>query len=156
MASFALFARALLAYSVHEHQEGHAHRIDVWLQPRSFTVQDDGRGMGLHREGYVADLMGLLCGARAELQLHGVGLSIVAASTPSLVVESRRDGKRWTQAFAWGIADAPPSSAPSGPETGTRVTVTVAPGSPDIDPAQVLAQIDLWRELYKGLTIAVH
>jgi DNA gyrase/topoisomerase IV subunit B len=156
MGSFALLARALLAYSVHEHQEGHARRIDVWLRPRSFTVQDDGRGMGLHREGYVADLMGLLCGARGALQLHGVGLSVIAASTPSLVVESRRGGKRWTQTFAWGIAGAPPSSEPSGPETGTCITMTVAPGSPDIDPAQVLAQVDVWRDLHKGLTIAVH
>ncbi|MBC7603563.1 MAG: DNA topoisomerase IV subunit B, partial [Ramlibacter sp.] len=101
MTPFSLYARAFIAYCVHEYQLGHVTRIDVWLTPRSFTVGDDGRGMGLHREGYVTNLMGTICGAHGEVQLHGVGLSIVAASSPSLEVESRRDRKLWKQSFAW-------------------------------------------------------
>lgn len=97
----ALLVRALLAYSVHEHQEGHARHVDLWLRPESFTVQDDGRGMGLDREGYVEGLMGLLVGRPGVVQLHGVGLSLIAASTPRLEVESRRAGSLWKQSFAW-------------------------------------------------------
>jgi DNA gyrase/topoisomerase IV subunit B len=157
MSPFTLFAQALLAYSVHEHQEGHAHRIDIRIQPRSIVVQDDGRGMGLHREGYVENLMGLF-GARAgAVQLHGVGLSLVASSTPRLMVESRRGGRIWTQTFSWGLADAPPSStALDDGGTGTRVTVEVAPGSPDIDAVEVMAQVDRWRKLHPGLTFVAH
>ena len=85
-----LFTDALLAYSVHEHQLGHVKRVDMWVHMRSFTIQDDGRGMGLDRPGYVESLMGLLAGRGGEVQLHGVGLAIIAAATPLLTVESRR------------------------------------------------------------------
>lgn len=156
MAPFSLYVRALLAYSINEHQEGFVRRIDLWLPPRSFTVQDDGRGMGLHREGYVSNLMGTLCQAQGPVQLHGVGLSIVAASSPSLIVESRRDSKLWTQSFAWGIADGPLRCEPAGPETGTRINVALPAEAADIDAADVIAQVEAWRKTYAGLVIAVH
>jgi DNA gyrase/topoisomerase IV subunit B len=156
MAPYTLFARALLAYSVHEHQEGHAGRIEVWIRPRMFAVQDDGRGMGLDRAGYVEHLMGLLVGGAQVVQLHGVGLSLIATATPRLAVESRRGGRLWTQTFSWGVADAPPQSKPAGPETGTRVTFDVPPGAPDIEPSEVLSYIDHWRASKAGLTFVVH
>ena len=156
MSPFSLYARAFLAYCIHEHQEGFVRRIDVWLQPRSFTAQDDGRGMGLHREGYVTNLMGTLCGGPGAIQLHGIGLSIVAASSPSLAIEARRDGKLWRQSFAWGIADGPPRSEPAGPDTGTRITVALPAEAADIDAADVIAQVEVWRKMYAGLTIVVH
>lgn len=62
MTLFTRLAKALLAYAVYEHQEGHARRIDLWPQPRSLIVQDDGRGMGLDRDGDVESLMGLRAG----------------------------------------------------------------------------------------------
>jgi DNA gyrase/topoisomerase IV subunit B len=156
MAPFTLFARALLAYSVHEHQEGHARRVELWVGPRAFTVQDDGRGMGLHREGYVESLMGLLAGSACPVQLHGVGLSLVACATPLMSIESRRDGYLWTQTFSWGIANGPPRREPADGSTGTRITIEVPPGSPDIEDAQVVAQVDLWRALNSELTFMVH
>jgi|SRR5665213_252542 len=156
MVSRALFACALLAYSVHEHQQGHARRIDVWLYPEIFIVQDDGRGMGLDREGYVEDLMGLLAGRPGVVQLHGVGLSLIAASTPRLVVESRRGGNLWKQSFAWGVADGPPLREPAGPQTGTRITFVGQTGSPEAELAELEPQINRWREWNPELTIAMH
>jgi DNA gyrase subunit B len=156
MAPLTLFARALLAYSIHEHQEGHACRIDVWLRPGSFTVQDDGRGMGLDREGYVEGLLGLLVGHRSAVQLHGVALSLVAASAPRLTIESRRAGSLWRQSFAWGIADGPPRREPADGEAGTRITFDAQDRSSAVDRDELLAQVDLWREWNPGLTIQVH
>ena len=156
MAPFTLFARALLAYSVHEHQEGHARRIDVWAYPGTFTVQDDGRGMGLDRDGYVESLLSLVVGRASVVQLHGVGLSLIAASTPRFAIESRRGGSLWRQAFAWGVADGPPLREPAGPQRGTRITLATAPGSLDADPAGLSIQIDVWRANNPGLTISLH
>jgi DNA gyrase/topoisomerase IV subunit B len=156
MAPFTLFARAVLAYSVHEHQEGHASRIDVWVHPETFTVQDDGRGMGLDRDGYVEGLMGQLVGRPGAVQLHGVGLSLIAASTPRLAIESCRGDSLWRQTFAWGIADGPPQRGPAGSAKGTRITLFVAPGSPGVDSADLLVQIDVWRASYPQLTITLH
>jgi len=156
MGAFTLFARALIAYAVHEHQEGHARRIDVWVHPGSFTVQDDGRGMGLDRADYVESLVGLVVGRSGVVQLHGVGLSLIAASTPRLAIESRRGASLWTQSFTWGIADGPPRSEPAGPQSGTRVTLATAPGASDVDPAALLVPIDLWRAANPGLSITLH
>ena len=151
-----LSACALLAYALHEHQAGHAHRIDLWLFPESFTVQDDGRGVGLDREGYVEGLMGLLVGHPGVIQLHGVGLSLVAASTPRLEVESWRSGSLWKQSFTWGVADHPPRREPAGRQTGTRITFVGRASSPSVELAELVAQIDRWREWNRQLMIAVH
>ena len=156
MLSRSLFARALVAYSVHEHQQGHARRIDVWLQPEAFTVQDDGRGIGLDREGYVEGLIGLLVDYPGVVQLHGVGLSLVAASTPRLEVESQRGGSLWKQSFAWGVADGPPRQEPAGPQTGTRITFVGQASSSDVELAEVAAQVNRWREWNPELTITTH
>ena len=155
MESRSLFVRALLAYSLHEHQEGHSQRIDVWLGPESFTVQDDGRGMGLDREGYVESLMGLLAGGPGNVQLHGVGLSLVACSSSRMEIESRRGGILWKQSFAWGVADGPPVREAGGSETGTRITVVGRASSPEAELAEIEAQVGLWRKRNPKLTIAV-
>ena len=151
-----LFTDALLAYSVHEHQLGHVKRVDMWVHMRSFTIQDDGRGMGLDRPGYVESLMGLLAGRGGEVQLHGVGLAIIAAATPLLTVESRRGDKLWTQRFAWGMPEAPATSAPAGSAKGTRITIELAPGAPALDVATVQAQAARWQQSNPGLAIEVH
>jgi DNA gyrase/topoisomerase IV subunit B len=156
MPAMTLFVRGLLAYSVFEHQAGHARRIDVWVRPGTFTVQDDGRGMGLDREGYVEALMGLLAGRAGAVQLHGVGLSLIAASAPRLDIESRRGGSLWKQSFALGIADGPPLREPAGPETGTRITFDAQDRSLEVDRAELLVQVNLWRESHPELTITVH
>lgn len=156
MNPFALFTDALLAYSVHEHQLGHVKRIDLRVQPRAFTIQDDGRGMGLDRPGYVESLLGLLAGAAGEVQLHGIALAIIAAASPRLTVESRRGDHNWMQCFAWGIAEAPPTQGPAGPARGTRVTVELPADAAVLDVETVRAQAARWQAAHPGLAIEVH
>ncbi len=152
-----VLVRALVAYSVYEHgnEGGSATRIDLSLQPRSCTVQDNGRGMGLEREGYVVGLLEQLAVRRSEVALHGIGLAIIAMSCPRLVIESWRKGFLHTQSFAWGIAQGDVQSEPSTGATGTRVTLTIADDAPDIDSGQVVAQVELWRQAHQGLAIEV-
>ena len=79
-----LLVRAVLAYSIHEHEVGAAKRVRLKLQRRAFSVEDDGRGIGLDRDGYVAGLLEQLTGRSGEVVLHGIGLAIVAMSSPML------------------------------------------------------------------------
>ena len=151
----ALFVSAALAYAVHEHQLGHVTRIDVWLEPESFTVQDDGRGMGLDRAGYAEGLMGTLICSAAAVQLHGVGLSLIAASTPRLEVQSHRSGELWSQSFSWGKADGPPKREVAATGAGTRMYFAGPSVSQDAERAEVIAQVERWREFNPGLTIVM-
>lgn len=150
-----LLVRALLAYSIHEHEAGAAKRIQLKLQRRSFTIEDDGRGMGLDRDGYVVGLLEQLTDHGREVVLHGIGLAMIAMSSPKLSIESRRHGSLSTQTYSWGIAQGPVKSQPAGPETGTRVAVTLASDAPEIERGEVLAQVEAWRATYPGLTIEV-
>jgi DNA gyrase/topoisomerase IV subunit B len=145
----------MLAYSVHEHEVGSAKWVQLKMQRRSFTVQDDGRGMGLDRDGYAAGLLEQLTDRGGEVALHGIGLAIVAMSSPMLTIESRRGGRLSTQAYSWGISHGPVQSQPAGCETGTRVTVALPTEAPEIEIAEVLAQVEVWRAAHPELTIEV-
>jgi DNA gyrase/topoisomerase IV subunit B len=151
-----ILAQALLAYAIHEHQQGYARRVDVWLSAEHFTVQDDGRGMGLHREGYVESLVGTLVETPGPVQLHGIGLSLVAAATPRLEVEARRGGTVRKQSFSWGRADAAPSQQPCGPESGTRVTLALPAPLSHAELERLSARVSLWREANPSLVLVVH
>jgi len=150
-----LLVRALLAYSVHEHSAGTASRLKLRLQPRSCTIEDDGRGMGLDREGYVVGLLEQLAARRSEVALHGIGLAIISMSSPLLTIESHRTGRVFTQTFAWGVAQGPVRSEPSDRGTGTRVTFALPGEALGIEPEEVLAQVDVWRAAYPRLEIDV-
>lgn len=150
-----LLVRALLAYSIHEHEVGAAKRVQLRLQRRSFSVEDDGRGIGLDRDGYVIGLLGQLTGRGGEVALHGIGLAIVAMSSPMLRIESRRDGLLSTQSYSWGVAQGPVQSQPAGCERGTRVTVTLPSDAPEIECGEVLAQVEAWRATHPDLGIEV-
>ena len=150
-----VLVRALIAYSVHEHQEGSATRVVVTLAPRSCTVEDDGRGMGLDREGYVTGLLEQLTARQGEVALHGIGLAILAMSSPLLTIESRRAGQRFTQTYSWGQADGPVRSDPTGDATGTRVAFRLSSEAPGIDEAEVLEQVQIWRAAHPNLRLEV-
>lgn len=150
-----VLVRALLAYSVHEHQDGTATQIHLTLQPRSCTLQDNGRGMGLDRDGYVVGLLEQLAARRSEVALHGIGLAIIAMSSPLLRIESRRNGRLSTQAFAWGVAQGPVCSEPAEGATGTCVMFTLPNEAPEIACDEVLAQVEIWRTAHPGLKIDV-
>jgi DNA gyrase subunit B len=151
-----MLVAALMAYSVHEHQEGFVRTIEVAIDTDGFTLSDDGRGIGLHRPGYVENLLGTLVGGAGPVQLHGVGLSLVAASVPGLSVESRRDGHRWAQSFAWGLPEGPVVREPvTAKATGTRIAVTLASGTSGVLIADLQPAIDAWKAANPALTIRI-
>ena len=148
-----VLVRALIAYSVHEHQEGVATRVVVTLAPHSCTVEDDGRGMGLDRDGYVSGLLEQLAARQGEVALHGIGLEIVAMSAPLLTIESRRAGRRFTQTYSWGQADGPVLSEPADEATGTRVAFSLSNEASEIEEAEVLEQVQVWRTAHPNLRL---
>jgi DNA gyrase/topoisomerase IV subunit B len=150
-----VLVRALLAYSVHEHQAGSATRLHVRLKPHSCTVEDDGRGIGLDRDGYVSSLLEQLSARRSEVALHGIGLAIIAMSSPLLTVESRRGRQLCTQTYSWGVAAGPMRVEPSDETTGTRVTFVLPKEAAAIDDGEVLEQVEIWRAAHPGLLIDV-
>ena len=150
------FVRALVAYSVHEHQLGSAKRINLFLKSRSCTLEDDGRGIGLDREGYVASLLEQLAARRGEVALRGIGLPIIALSSPLLTIEARRSGRVSSQTYSWGIANGPVRSEPLDGPAETRVTFTLPSDAPQIDERDVLAQVEVWRTAHPNLSIDVH
>jgi hypothetical protein len=153
--SSAVLIRALIAYSVYEHgyEGGTASLVSVDLKARSCTLEDDGRGIGLHRPGYVAGLVEQLALRQGKVALHGLGLAIVAMSSPSMIVQSRRDGRQFTQRFSWGVAQGEVEREPWSGPTGTRIVVQLADEAPVIDAAAVRAQVELWRAAHPGLRI---
>jgi DNA gyrase subunit B len=150
-----VLVRALIAYSVHEHQQGSATRVTVTLTPHSCTVEDDGRGMGLDRAGYVTGLLEQLSARQGEVALHGIGLAVLAMSSPHLTIESQRAGRRFTQTYSWGQADGPVRSDPASDATGTRVAFRLSSESPAIDEAEVLEQVRIWRAAHPNLRLDV-
>lgn len=152
-----LLVRALVAYSVYEHgnEGGTATRIQLELAARSCTLQDDGRGMGLHRAGYAESLLGQLTIGQGNVALHGLGLAVISMSSPLLTIESRRNGTVFRQEFSWGVARSNVRSEPWEGPTGTRMTLEIAQDAPAIDIEQVLAQVDRWRAAHPGLRIDV-
>ena len=153
--SSSVLVRALISYSVHEHQEGSATRVVVTLAPHSCTVEDDGRGMGLDRDGYVSGLLEQLTARQGEVALHGIGLAILAMSSPLLTIESRRAGRRFTQTYSWGRADGPVCSESADEATGTRVAFRLPDEAPGIDEAEVLEQVQVWRAAHPNLRLEV-
>jgi len=62
----------------------------------------------------------------------------------------------WKQSFAWGVADGPSLREQAGPQTGTRITFVGQATLPEVELAELAAQINRWREWNPELTIAVH
>ena len=88
--------------------------------------------MGLDREGYVSGLLEQLTARQGEVALHGIGLAILAMSSPLLTIEARRAGRRFTQTYSWGRADGPVRSEPADEATGTRVAFSLSSESPGL------------------------
>jgi hypothetical protein len=111
--------------------------------------------MGLDRNGYVSELLEQLAARQGEVALHGIGLAILALSAPLLTIESRRAGRRFTQTYSWGRADGPVRSEPADEATGTRVTFSLSDEAPEIDVAEVLEQVEVWRTAHPNLRLEV-
>ncbi len=158
--------------SVDEAMAGYCDTIDVRiLADGGIRVQDNGRGIPVKihpKEGIPAVTVALTVlhaggkfgdgGYKVSGGLHGVGVSVVNALSSHLVVEVRRDGYRWSQAFSLGVPDGPLEQHEPTAETGTTVTFHA---SDEIFETTVYTYETLatrFREmafLNKGLTISI-
>ncbi|MDP3760137.1 MAG: hypothetical protein Q8R01_06435 [Ramlibacter sp.] len=152
-----ILVRALVAYSVYEHryEGGTATAIRLTLHRRGCTLEDDGRGIGLHREGYVTGLVEQLAVRGGAVALHGLGLALISMSSPSMAIESRRDGRKYSQHFSWGVAQGGVQAEPWEGPSGSRITFTLQDSATEIDIDEVAAQVQLWRSAHPELRIDV-
>lgn len=114
-------AQEVIDNSVDEAIAGFANRLDVILYPdNSVAIKDNGRGMpvDIHPEegvpGVELIMTRLHAGAKFSQKsyqcsggLHGVGVSVVNALSERLEVEIRRDGGRFSCAYANGEVTEP-------------------------------------------------
>ncbi len=123
--------------SIDEAMAGHASSIEVTiLADGSIRTADDGRGVpvGRHKQTgkdalevvhTVLHAGGKFGGGGYKVSggLHGVGVSVVNALSESLIVESVRDGKVWTQSYVRGKPVGPVTAL--GSAQGRKGTTTM-------------------------------
>ncbi|HET6497878.1 MAG TPA: DNA topoisomerase (ATP-hydrolyzing) subunit B [Coriobacteriia bacterium] len=122
--------------SVDEALAGYCTAIDITIRPDcSVTVIDNGRGIPVdnvpkYRKPAIEVVLTVLHaggkfggdGYKVSGGLHGVGVSVVNALSSRLEVEVKRDGKVWTQAYAFGKPTGTLSAAGRSKATGTTIT----------------------------------
>src|SRR5438477_696147 len=128
--------------SVDEVINGYATRIEVTLHDdgRTVTVTDDGRGipvdmMAKYKKPAIEVILTTLhSGGKFDQGnyihsggLHGVGSSVVNALSSKMLVEIKRDGKRYLQSYSRGKATT--GLKPDGAARGSGTTVTFTPDS---------------------------
>ena len=161
----------LLDNSVDEAMNGHCDKITVTLHKdgQTITVSDNGRGIpvDIHpkykRPALELILTTLHAGGKFENQnyfhsggLHGVGASVVTALAASMTADVKRDGMRWTQTFARGIATGKLKKA--GPARGTGTTITFTPDAQifpktTFNPTVIRERLEARSYLHRGLTL---
>ena len=158
--------------SVDEVINGFATRIDVTLHKdgKTVTVADDGRGIPVdvmvkyRKPALEIILTTLHSGGKFEQGnylhsggLHGVGSSVVNALSSKLLVEVKRDGKRFEQSYARG---KPTSGLKTvGPARGSGTHITFTPDA-DIFGEKLRFDAELIRErletksyLHRGMVV---
>src|SRR3954471_20002660 len=162
----------ILDNSVDEVINGYAERIEVTLarDGKTITVTDDGRGipvdvMPKHKKPALEVILTTLhSGGKFEQGnyihsggLHGVGSSVVNALSKKLVVEVKRDQKRYTQSYARGKPQTPLKTV--GPARGTGTSTFFEP-DPEIfgekqkfDPELIRDRLEAKSYLHKGMTV---
>ncbi|WP_030244727.1 ATP-binding protein [Streptomyces sp. NRRL S-350] len=118
--------------AVNEVLAGVGSRVDVTLLlDGGVRVADDGAGVPLHEaRGGGPALEALLTrtwagvgpGGRHDVALGGVGLSVVNALSGRMTAEVRREGARWVQEYARGVALTPLTEAGPAAASGTTLT----------------------------------
>jgi DNA gyrase subunit B len=158
--------------SVDEAMAGYCDTIDVrLLADGGIRVTDNGRGIPVKihpKEGIPAVTVALTVlhaggkfgdgGYKVSGGLHGVGVSVVNALSSHLVVEVRRDGYRWSQAFSLGVPDGPLEQHEATDETGTTVTFYASDEIFETTTYTYETLASRFREmafLNKGLTISI-
>lgn len=128
--------RALLLYSLAEHQSGHATTIRVTAEGRSFGISDNGRGHAIDRaidgSSYLKFIYTHLDypfepGQSAPVQLQGVGMSLVNALCSELALVVRKRDERLGVLFHDGKLQASRREKVASDETGVSVSATLHP-----------------------------
>ncbi|NBD08607.1 MULTISPECIES: type IIA DNA topoisomerase subunit B [Corallococcus] len=158
--------------SVDEVINGYATTVEVTLHKgaKSITVVDNGRGipvdiMPRHKKPAVEVILTTLhSGGKFEQGnyihsggLHGVGSSVVNALSSKLVMEIKRDGKRYVQSYARGKATS--SLKVEGPARGTGTSTSFEPDAEifgekqKFDAEAVRERLEAKSYLHKGMTV---
>jgi len=162
----------ILDNSVDEVINGYAARIEVTLRKdgKTATVTDDGRGIPVDvmpkykKPALEIILTTLHSGGKFEQGnyihsggLHGVGASVVNALSSKLLAQVKRDGKRYVQTYAKGLATSNLHKEGNARGTGTSITFT-----PDaeifglkarFDPALIRDRLEAKSYLHRGMTV---
>ncbi len=159
--------------SVDEALAGFCKRIDVIIhRDNSVTVNDDGRGIPVDNVPRIGKpgvevVMTMLHaggkfgggGYKIAGGLHGVGVSVVNALSQWLVVEVRREGRRYVQRFERGRPVSPLQVEGRTDQTGTTVTFLPDPEifvERDIDSRIIGDRLDELAYLNAGLVLTLH
>jgi len=128
--------------SIDEAMAGYCSEITVSiLADGSISVEDDGRGIpvDIHKEegksGLELVMTVLHAGGKFDKDtykvsggLHGVGVSVVNALSSHCIAEVHRDGKKYSQKYAYGIAKTEVELEGKSDKNGTKIIFT-----PDYD-----------------------
>lgn len=138
--------RALTLYSLREAQEGHASVIQIDANGASFRVSDNGRGHAVDRtvngEPYLKFVYEHLSfpfgGTPApEVQLHVIGMSLIAAMCTELRVEARKTDAVLRLEFRAGklhqTARSEAAEGTSGNTIAGTLAAHLAPRGADVD-----------------------
>ncbi|MEU9236052.1 ATP-binding protein [Streptomyces subrutilus] len=145
--------------AVNEVLDGRATSVDVTLTPDGgVCVNDDGPGIPIDEPGALggSGLEALLtqmqagagAGSRRNVTLgFGVGPAVVNALSRRMTAEVRREGVRWVQEYARGVAAIPVTEA--GTATGSGTTIAFWP-DPDVFGAEEFS-FDALEERFREL-----
>ncbi|MFB6517631.1 DNA gyrase subunit B [Streptomyces sp. NPDC056401] len=157
--------------AVNEVLAGRARTVEVTLTPYGgIRVTDDGTGLPLENasgtDGPTLEALLTFAHARARpngrhavsLGLFGIGPCVTNALSSRLTAEVRREGVRWVQEYARGVAVTPPIAA--GPTTTCGTTLTFWPDSGIFGTAECSFAVlkERFRELAflnKGLDVSL-
>jgi DNA gyrase subunit B len=127
-----------VGWAVNEVLAGRAGSVDVALTPEGgVRVAVDGPGVPVEAAGHTGrpgleDLLTRMhAGARpggrhaAAMSSFGIGLCVTNALSSHLKAEVRREGVRWVQEYARGVAVSPPAAV--GETAGSGTTLTFRP-----------------------------
>lgn len=128
--------RALVLYSLAEHQAGHAAEIRVTANGTAFSVADDGRGHSINKEVDDSPYLNFIYGQLdypfatnlgGAIQLQGIGMSLINSLCSELAVEVRKSEQVLRLLFRSGQLTDRQVETVHSEQTGNTISGTTAP-----------------------------